>query len=1040
MWLSDTSVKRPVFATVLTALLLAFGVLSFQQLPLREYPDVAAPAVSVRTTYPGASAEVVEKRVTQLIESEISGIEGIKAITSRSRDEVSSIDIEFELGREIEQATNDVRDRVSRILRRLPDDVEPPRVERQNSDARPIMYVTINSSEFGLMELTDYVERYVIDRFSSITGVSQINLNGGGRPSMRIWIDRRALAARGLAVTDIEEALQAENVELPAGRIETRDLEFTVRMGRNYATPDDFRRLVLATGDDGHITRLGEVARVEVGPREQRRFFRTNGQDAVGMGIIKQSTANTVEVLGAVKDMMERVAEDLPGHMSIARSQDDSVFIRAAIRSVFLTIAATVALVGLVILLFLGNLRATLIPVLTIPVCLIAACIALASFGLSVNLITLLALVLSIGLVVDDAIVVLENVHRRIDSGEPPLLAAFRGSRQVGFAVIATTAVLVAVFIPIIFLDDNIGRIFSELAVTIAAAVIFSSVLALSLVPMLCSKMLKPSDDGNPVSRWVDARFDRLAAGYERAVAFALRQSWAFVLGLMGVGVGLFWLFQTVPQEYAPQEDQGMFYVPFKAPQGTSISKMAGYIPELEEPMLELVDSGDVLRAVTIIPGFGGTAANQGVLAVGMHEFEPGKMSTQEAMGQLIGQWRNIADLRMFTFMRSGLSRGGGGQPVQFVIGGPSYDELARWRDVMVDAVAENPGFSRVSSDLEETQPQLMVRVDKDRAAALGVSVRNVGRTLQAMMTEQAVTTYVVDGEEYDVVMQAVASQRATPSDLSNIYVRSDESGELVSLNNLIQVEAVGGAPNLNRYNRVRSLTLSANLNDGYALGEALDFLVETVRRKLPAGAQIDYKGQSLEYKEASGAIYFSLGMALLVVFLVLAAQFESFSQPLVVMITVPLAIIGGLLGLLASGLTFNIFSQIGIILLVGIAAKNGILIVEFINQLRDSGSDFEESILTAARIRLRPVLMTTVSTTIGSIPLILATGPGSEGRIVLGVVMFSGVAVATVFTLFMVPVFYKLLSRGSTSPEALSKELDGLREQMPNLTVDRGA
>ncbi len=1029
-----------MFASVLCALLLAFGVLSFQQLPLREYPDVAAPVVSVSANYPGASAQVVEKRITQLLESEVSGIEGIKAITSRSRDESSRINIEFDLGREIEQATNDVRDRVSRIVGRLPEGVDSPRVERQNTDARPIMFITINSSQLGLIELTDYIERYVLDQFSSIAGVSQVNINGSGRPSMRIWIDRRALAARGLAVTDVEAALQSENVELPAGRIETLEVEYTVRMARNYSSPEDFRRLVIATGDDGHSIRLGEVAKVEIGTRDQRRSFRTNGQDAVAMGIVKQSTANTVEVLTEVKAMIEVVAESLPPHMAIASSSDDSVFIRAAIRAVFFTIAVTVALVGVVILLFLGNLRATLIPVLTIPICLVSACIALAAFGLSVNLITLLALVLSIGLVVDDSIVVLENIHRRIDFGEPPLLAAFRGSRQVGFAVVATTAVLVAVFLPIIFLDDNIGRIFSELAVTIAAAVVFSSVLALSVVPMLCAKLLKPSQQGSALSRWIDRRFEVLAQSYERGVKRVLSVAWVFVAGMLVLSGGIFWLFQSVPQEYAPEEDQGAFFAPFSALDGTSIEKMTSYIPQLEAPLLELVESGDITRAIVLIPGFGGTTASQGLLGISMHDFEPGKLTTQEAMKKLLPQWQKIPDLRVFTFMRSGLSRGGGGQPVQFVIGGPSYEELARWRDIMLDVIAENPGFERVSGDLEETQPQLVVRVDKDRAAALGVSVRNIGRTLQAMMTESAVTTYVVDGEEYDVVIQAIESQRATPSDLTNIYVRSDSSGQLISLNNVITLESVGGASQLNRYNRVRALTLSANLVDGYALGDALDFLIDSVRSELPASAQIDYKGASLEHKEASGAIYFSLGMALLVVFLVLAAQFESFSQPVVVMITVPLAIGGGLLGLLAGGLTFNIFSQIGIILLVGIAAKNGILIVEFINQLRDSGEDFEQAIVNAARIRLRPVLMTTVSTTIGAVPLILASGPGSEGRIVLGVVMFSGVAIATMFTLFMVPVFYKLLCRGSKSPEALANELETLRKDRPNLTVDRGA
>ncbi|MEM9531173.1 MAG: efflux RND transporter permease subunit [Pseudomonadota bacterium] len=1040
MWLSDTSVKRPVFATVLCALLVAFGVLAFQQLPLREYPDVSPPVVSVSANYPGASAEVVEKRITQLLESEISGIEGIKAINSRSRDERATVSVEFELDRDIEEATNDVRDRVSRVTGRLPEDVDPPQVSRQDADARPVMYVTVNSTEFDQMQLTDYVERYVIDRFTSISGVSQVTIAGGGRPSMRIWIDRRALAARNLAVTDVEAALLSENVELPAGRVDSSDVEFTVRMARNYASVEDFRALVVATGEDGHVIRLGEVARVELGPRDQRRTFRINGADALGMGIVKQSTANTVEVLTEVGEVIKRVAQDLPAHMSIAKSTDDSVFIRAAINAVFWTIGITVALVGGVILLFLGSVRSTLIPVITIPICLVGACIALAAFGLSVNLITLLALVLSIGLVVDDAIVVLENIHRRIDMGEPPLLAAFRGSRQVAFAVLATTAVLVAVFTPIIFLKDNIGLIFAELAVTISAAVIFSSVLALSLVPMLCSKWLRPEAGQSALANGMDRLFGRLSKAYESVLQRAIAVPWAFVVFFVLAGVATTTLFQAVEKEYAPTEDQGLFFVSLRAPEGTSLEKMRGYIPQLEDPLKPLVASGDIQRALVVIPTFGATAANRALIGVGMHEFEPDKMPTAEAMEKLLGQWRGIVDLRAFAFMRSGLSRGGGDQPVQFVIGGSDYEELARWRDIMLDRIAQNPGLTRVSADLEETQPQLRVRVDKNRAAALGVSVRDVGRTLQAMMTEQTVTTYVQDGEEYDVVIQAVDSQRASPSDLTNLYVRSTVSGELIALNNLVRVEAIGGASSLNRYNRFRAVTLSANLAEGYTLGEALDFLANTVATELPALAQVDYKGESLEFREASGAIYFSLGMALLVVFLVLAAQFESFSQPLVVMVTVPLAIAGGLLGLLVSGLTLNIFSQIGIILLVGIAAKNGILIVEFINQLRDAGKSFEAAIVEASAIRLRPVLMTTVSTTMGSVPLILASGPGSEGRIVLGVVVFSGVAIATLFTLFMVPVFYRLLARGSQSPDTLAKKIDNLREEMPNVTVDRGA
>ncbi|MDJ0655599.1 MAG: efflux RND transporter permease subunit [Xanthomonadales bacterium] len=1039
MWLSDVSVKRPVFATVLTVLLFAFGILSFKELPVREYPDIASPIVSVSTQYAGASAEVVEKRITQILESELSGIQGVKTINSNSRDGRSSISIEFDLDRDIDVAANDVRDRVSRVVRRLPDEVDPPTVDKRETDARPIMYLTLSSDSMNSMEITDYADRYVVDRFATIPGVSNVSNFGSGRPSMRLWIDRLALAARQLTVSDIEAALLRENIELPAGRVESLDREFQVRMARNYTTPEDFERLVIKRGEDGHLVRLGEVAEVEIAPRNLRRLFRSNGADGTALGIIKQSTANTVDVLSAVNAEMAQINQELPEGMRLTKSTDDSVFIRAAIRSVYWTIGITVALVGCVIFLFLGNLRATIIPVLTIPICLVAAFSLLAAFGLSVNLITLLALVLCIGLVVDDSIVVLENCHRRVDKGEAPLLAAYRGSRQVSFAVITTTVVLVAVFAPIVFLKDNIGRIFSELAITISAAVIFSTFLALSLVPMLCSKLLKPHGDMTGISAWIDRMFERLAAGYQRLLERSLKVAWAFVVGIFAVGLSVVWLLETIPQEYAPQEDQGFFFGSIRAPEGTSLKRMFSHIDAIEAPMLEYVESGDVQRGLVSMPGWRSGATNSGIVAVTMALDGGGTgVTTREAMNDMLAQWRQIPDLNIFAFMRSGISRGGGGQPVQFVLGGPTYEELARWRDIILEKARENPGLVRLDADLKETQPQLMVRLDKDRAAELGVSVRSVGRTLQTMMTEQELTTYVVDGEEYDVILQAKESQRATPEDLRNIYVRSDTSGDLIPLTNVIAIEGTAGSAQLNRYNRMRAVTLSASLAPGYSLSEALDYLEGLVRSELPVGAKVDYKGESLEYKEASGAIYFSLGMALLVVFLVLAAQFESFRQPIVIMITVPLAVAGGLLGLLVTGLTFNIYSQIGIIMLVGIAAKNGILIVEFINQLRDAGRPFEQAIVEASRIRFRPVLMTTVSTTMGSIPLMLAAGPGAESRTVLGVVVFFGIGIATVFTLFIVPSFYKLMARGSQSPDVVAKELEAMRAANPNVVIDK--
>lgn len=1028
MWLSDTSVKRPVFATVIAAALVAFGVLSFNLLPLREYPDVTPPVVSISTTYPGAAATVMETRVTQVIEDQISGIEGIKSIRSSSSDERSSINVEFDLARDIDNAANDIRDRVSRVTRSLPEDVRPPSVSKQDSDARPVMYINVVSTQLSRMDLTDYVDRYIADGFAVIPGVANASVFGA-RPSMRLWLDRLALAARELTVNDIAAALRRENLELPAGRIETVDRELTIRIARGYETPEDFRGLVIARGDDGHLIRLGEVAQVELAPRDHRMIYRANGMPTVSIGIIKQSTANTLETLELVKEEIERANANLPAHIELSTGTDDSVFIREAINSVYLTIAMTTGLVSLVILAFLGTLRTMIIPAVTIPVCLVSAFIALAAFGYTVNLITLLALVLCIGLVVDDAIVVLENIHRRIEEGEPPLVASYRGTRQVGFAVIATTAVLVAVFSPIMFLEDNIGVIFRELAVTIAAAVVFSSVLALSLTPVMCSKILKAGGESRS-SRVLDGLFSKLRDSYAVVLAFLIRFRYASLLVIVGSMGAAYALLGVVPQEYAPREDQGAFMARIVGAEGMGIERMGRESLKLEVPAMQMIDEGIADVVVLAVPGWGGSNSNSGVMMVSMRPWDERDITTQEAANRVTRAWSSIPGVRAFAFARSGLSRGGGGQPVQFVLGGPDYETLADWRDTIMARAREFPGMVRLDSNLKETQPQAIVRIDKNRAAALGVSVQNIGNTLSIMMSEQRITTYVKDGEEYDVILQAQADQRASSQDLANIYVRSESSGELIPLANLVSVEERAGAGTLNRYNRLRSVTITANLAPGVALGDALAFLEGVVRDSFPDSAQIDYQGESLEYKEASGSLLFTFGIALLIVYLVLAAQFESFIHPVVILVTVPLAVTGALLGLYLTDSTINIYSQIGIVMLIGIAAKNGVLIVEFINQLRDAGRSFEDAIVEASAIRLRPVVMTTISTVVGSIPLILATGAGAESRTVLGIVVFSGVSLATLMTLFVIPSFYALIARRTGSPESVARELESLSSE----------
>ncbi|HEY5567184.1 MAG TPA: efflux RND transporter permease subunit [Gammaproteobacteria bacterium] len=1033
MWLSDTSVKRPVFATVISLMIIAFGALSFRDLTVREYPDVVQPVVQVSTSYPGASAEIIETRITQVLEGELSGIEGVKTIRSTSRDGQASLNVEFELTRDIDEAANDVRDRVSRIIDRLPEDVELPSVSKSDSDTQPIMWLTLASDSLDMLQLTDYMERYVLDRFAVIPGVSQINVFGSGGPSMRVWLDPLAMAARNLTVTDIEDALRRENLELPAGRVESADRDFQVRIARNFQTAQDFRNLVLVQGADEHLVRLGEVATVEVGPRQIERMFRTNGGITTGFGVVKQSTANTVEVLDAVKAEVDLVNTDLPEGMRLITSGDDSLFIRAAIGAVYETITVTTVLVGLVIFVFLGSLRAMIIPLVTIPICLIGSFTVLALFGYSINLITMLALVLAIGLVVDDSIVVLENAHRRIENGEPPLLAAFNGTRQVAFAVIATTVVLVSVFAPVAFLRDSIGRVFAELAVAVSAAVIISGVVALSLAPMLCSKLLRTSATESALAHKLDRAFDWMASKYQSVLAVSLRAPWLSVLASVVIAFGAYALLQAIPQEYAPAEDQGNFGGMLQAPEGMSYERLSREALKVEEAMQPYFESGLIQRGIISVPGWNNQA---GIVNVTLTTWDERETTTQELLEDLNRKWAEIPDLRVLAFARSsgpgGRSGGGGGgnQPVQIVLGGPNYEELARWRDIIIERAAENPGLLRFDSDLKETQPQVLVRVDPERAAALGVSARSIGQTLQAIMSERQVTTYIVDGEEYDVVLQAKPEERATYADLRNIFVRSERSGELIPLSNLVRLEDQAGPGTLNRYNRLRAVTISASLAPGYALGDALAYLEGIIRSELPATAQIDYRGESLEFKESSGALYFTFGIALFVVFLVLAAQFESFVHPLVIMVTVPLAVAGGLFGLWLGELTLNIYSQIGIIMLVGIAAKNGVLIVEFINQLRDAGKEFRVAVTEAARIRFRPVVMTSFATVMGSIPLILASGPGAASRVHLGAVVFSGVTFATLFTLFIIPAFYDLFARRTGSPAAVAHKLESMEAE----------
>ncbi len=1027
MILSDLSVTRPVFAAVLSLLLLAFGLVAFDRLPLREFPDIDPPVVSIETTYPGASAGVVETRITRLIEDRVSGVEGIRSIVSQSEDGRSAITIEFNLGRPIDGAANDVRDRVFGILSQLPPEADPPSIQKVDSNEDVIMWLNLQSDQMTVPELTDYARRYLVDRFSVIDGVARVRVGGEQTYALRIWLDRQAMAARGLTVADVENALRAENLELPAGGIESRTRQYSVRVERAFGTPEQFAELVLAQGADGYLVRLGDIARVERGTEEDRTFFRGNGVPMVGLGIIKQSTANTVAVADAAKAEAARLNTTLPKGMEIRQSYDTSVFIKGAIKEVYKTLAIAIGLVILVIFLFLGSVRAMLVPAVTVPVSLIATFTVLWGLGFSINILTLLALVLAIGLVVDDAIVVLENIHRRMEQyGESRLVAAYRGTRQVGFAVVATSVVLVSVFVPIAFLQGDIGRLFSEFALTMAAAVAFSTFVALTLSPVLASKILPQDHRHSVLTRGIDWGFGLIRRGYLAALRVLLRARWIMVLFFLGSLGAAVWLYQQIPQEYTPKEDRGAFFVLVDGPEGASFSYMRTYMDEIERRLMPYTESGEAIRLLVRAPRIFGSAQNynSGIAVLVLGDFAD-RRSAWVIMEEIRKKLSDLPGVKAFPVMRQGFGARIQ-KPVQFVLGGGSYEELAAWRDILLAEIEKsNPGLTGLDWDYKETKPQFRVEIDYRRAADLGVKVGVIGRTLETMLGSRRVTTYLDAGEEYDVMLEGERSAQQSPASLQNLYVRSDRSGELIPLSNLVRVSEVADSKSLNRYNRLRAITIEANLAEGLSLGQALDYLEGLARTHLPEDARIDYKGQSRDFRQAGSGILFVFALGIVVVYLVLAAQFESWIHPLVIMLTVPLAMVGALFGLWLTGETLNIYSQIGLIMLVGLAAKNGILIVEFANQLRDQGMAFREALLEASDVRLRPIVMTGITTAAGSVPLLLSSGAGAETRAVIGTVILFGVLAATLFTLFVVPVAYDLLARRTGSPGDVARQLE---------------
>jgi multidrug efflux pump len=1050
--LSDLSVRRPVLAAVGAIILCVLGLAAYFNLPVRELPNVDPPVISISTNYRGASAEVVEERITQVIERQAAGLQGIDRITSSSRDGVSRISITFTLDRNLDAAANDVRDAVSRVAAILPDQADPPQIAKTQADSQPIIFLNLISTGLTRLELADYANRYLVERLSTIPGVAQVGLAGAQVYAMRIWLDADALAARGLTVDDVENALRSQNIELPAGALESKAKDFTIRVKRGYSSAAEFARLPIVAAasrsptDPGNgvtnaggmnaptLTRLGDVARIEEGADERRRLFRSNGEAQVGLAISRQSQANDLEISAAIRKELAALTPTLPPKTKIALSVDNSMFTAEAIHEVWVTMVLSLVLVAAVNFLFLGTWRAALIPSIVAPICILATCIVLAPLGFSINLLTLLAMVLAIGLVVDDAIVVVENIQRRIDEGEPPLIAAERGARQVFFAVVATTVVLLAVFAPLMTLPGYIGRLFVELAVAIASAVAFSAVLALSLSPMLASKLLRPAKGAGWLAQRVDGAMEAVRVSYRASLEALLSQrrsamgtlGLVAVLGLISVGV-----FSLLPKELVPNEDRGRVDVSISGPEGAGFDYTAAAVLKAESYFEKLRQSGDVVRYNLGVPRFGSNQMNTGSGVLILNDWDKRKVTADQIAADTNKALSGLTAARIVASVRGPFQRGGGsgsGTNVDFIASGSSYEDLAVWIKPIFAAALKNPGLSRPRLNYEPTSPRLMVELDRDKAAALGVSAQAVGRVLETMFGSRKATTYVKDGQEYDVILQTDLDKRRSEQDLNTLYVRAS-SGELVPLSAVVKTSIRGDTPDRQRVDRQRAITLTAELAPGYTVAEAVAFYQAQAAEHQGAGVTVQWGGQAKDYLEASGAVGLAFAMALLLVFLVLAAQFESWIHPAVIMLTVPLAALGGLFGLLMAGSSINTYSQIGLIILIGVAAKNGILIVEFANQLRDQGLKVREAVIEASVVRLRPIIMTSISAAFGALPLILAAGPGAGSRKTIGVVIFSGAIFATLLTVFVVPVIYNLLARFTKSPDWTARQIEGFEK-----------
>ena len=1014
MGLSDIFIRRPVFATVLSLILVLVGIVSYTRLGVREYPKIDPPIVTVATDYPGASAEIIETQVTQIYEESLAGIEGIEMMTSISRPERSQITVRFIVERDPDDAASDVRDRVSRVRSKVPDEIIEPVIQKVEADAQPTIYISFYSDRHTQLEISDIADRLVKEGLQTLPGVAEVRLFGERRYAMRIWLNPERIAAYRLTPQDVEIALRRQNVEIPAGRVESQSREFTVLSETDLRTAAQFNNMIIKQAE-GYLVRLSDIGRAELGPVEERRINRVNARPAVTVGVVKQATANPLDISRDVRRELPRLLQSLPAGMEAMVAYDRALFIDKSIKNVYKTIGEATVLVVLIIFLFLRSFRATLIPLVTIPVSLIGTCAMMLALGFTINTLTLLSIVLAIGLVVDDAIVMLENIFRHIEEGMPPFQAALQGSREISFAVVGMTLTLAAVFAPIGFITGTTGRLFTEFAWTLAGAVLISGFVALTLTPMMCSKLLRHESKHNWFYNVVERGLGALTRGYQRALRLALRARVLVLLVGAGVAATCFLLFSVLKSELAPVEDQGTIAVLGTAPEGSTIHYTARYAEQIEVILKEVPE----IERLLVISG--SPTVTNFISFNRLKDWDDRDRKQQEIVQSLMPKITAVPGLRAFPVNPPPLGQSVRSLPVELVIKtSRSYRDLERMVDKLLAAARENPGLVNVDTDLKLNTPQLKIDIDRDKAADLGIPVETIGRTLETMLGSRQVTRFKREGKQYDVIIQVADIDRRNPDDLNRIHVRTPPGvagrgtaapEQMVSLANLVRVQETIAPKELNHFDQRRSATITANLAPGYALGEALTFLERIAGEMLPPDAQIDYNGISREFKQASASLFLVFALALAFIYLVLAAQFESFRDPLTIMLTVPLSIAGALGAIWLTGGTLNIYSQVGLVTLIGLITKHGILIVEFSNQIRASGRDMYDAVVEACTLRLRPILMTTGAMVLGAVPLALAVGAGAESRRQIGIVIVGGLLVGTFFTLFVIPAAYTFIA-----------------------------